>query len=48
MTTRTRYSDHPPCYDYELTAAGRALIPVLAGLRTWGERFAAPRLGTGH
>src|SRR5260370_20724448 len=29
MPTRTRYSDHPPRYDYALTAAGRGPIPAL-------------------
>jgi len=45
--TRSKYSEHPPRYDYELTEAGRALIPVLRGLRRWGERFATPGPGRG-
>jgi DNA-binding HxlR family transcriptional regulator len=42
VLTRSRYSEHPPRYDYELTAAGRALIPVLSSLRQWGEQYATP------
>ena len=48
ILTRNRYSEHPPRYDYELTEAGRALIPILRDLRTWGERFATPRLERGR
>jgi DNA-binding HxlR family transcriptional regulator len=40
ILTRVKYSEHPPRYEYELTAAGQALIPVLRGLRAWGEQFA--------
>jgi DNA-binding HxlR family transcriptional regulator len=47
ILSRSQYSEHPPRYDYELTVAGRALIPVLHSLRTWGEQFAAPGLGAG-
>lgn len=39
---RRRYSDHPPRDEYVLTAAGRDLSPVLAGLREWGERYVTP------
>jgi DNA-binding HxlR family transcriptional regulator len=48
ILTRNQYSEHPPRYDYELTEAGRALIPILRDLRTWGEGFATPRLGRGR
>lgn len=41
---RRRYSEHPPRDEYLLTRAGRALLPVLGGLREWGEEFASPRL----
>ncbi|HEX4829775.1 MAG TPA: helix-turn-helix domain-containing protein [Trebonia sp.] len=37
---RRRYSDHPPRYEYGLTAAGEELRPVLAALRTWGDKWA--------
>lgn len=34
---RRAYSAAPPRYDYHLTAAGRALSPVLQALRQWGD-----------
>jgi DNA-binding HxlR family transcriptional regulator len=40
LITRRRYSDHPPRDEYHLTAAGRALAPVLRALRKWGETYA--------
>jgi DNA-binding HxlR family transcriptional regulator len=36
---RRPYQQRPTRYEYRLTAAGRALAPVLAGLQDWGERF---------
>ena len=36
------YSEHPPRYDYRLTAQGRDLWPVLTAMRQWGDRYAAP------
>jgi DNA-binding HxlR family transcriptional regulator/peroxiredoxin len=35
---RRRYSDHPPRYDYLLTAKGEGLLPVLVALQDWGSR----------
>jgi len=29
----------PPHVEYELTAFGRSLAPVLLGLREWGEKY---------
>jgi DNA-binding HxlR family transcriptional regulator len=45
IVARRRYSEHPPRYHYVLTDAGRALMPVLAALTAWGDRFAAPEGG---
>jgi DNA-binding HxlR family transcriptional regulator len=39
---RQRYCDRPPRDEYELTAVGRDLIPVLTALHEWGERHATP------
>jgi DNA-binding HxlR family transcriptional regulator len=39
---RERYHERPPRYEYALTEAGKALKPILRGLRRWGETF-APR-----
>jgi len=43
VITRQRYSEHPPRYDYLLTEAGQALVPVLRSLRRWGEKYAPSR-----
>ncbi len=39
---RVAYQEHPPRYDYRLTEKGRDLWPVLAAMRQWGDRWAAP------
>ena len=36
---RSRYSEHPPRYEYELTEAGQELRGVLTALRAWGDRW---------
>ena len=36
------YSQHPPRYEYRLTAKGRDLWPVLTAMRQWGDKHAAP------
>lgn len=36
---RRRYIEHPPRYEYHLSPAGEALIPVLIGLQNWGSRY---------
>jgi DNA-binding HxlR family transcriptional regulator len=36
------YSTRPPRSEYRLTDAGRDLWPVIASLRRWGDRHAAP------
>jgi len=40
---RVVYCEHPPRYDYRLTAKGRDLWPVLTAMRQWGDRYAAPQ-----
>ena len=45
VITRQQYSEHPPRYDYTLTEAGQALVPVLRSLRQWGEEYAPSRPG---
>jgi DNA-binding HxlR family transcriptional regulator len=39
LVKRTVYAEVPPRVDYELTAFGRSLEPVLTGLKEWGERY---------
>ncbi|WDZ96002.1 helix-turn-helix domain-containing protein [Herbaspirillum sp. WKF16] len=38
IMVRRRYNDHPPRDEYLLTDSGRALRPVIAALRDWGEQ----------
>jgi DNA-binding HxlR family transcriptional regulator len=39
---KVAYSDHPPRYDYRLTAKGRDLWPIITAMRQWGDQHAAP------
>jgi DNA-binding HxlR family transcriptional regulator len=43
LVTRTVYAEVPPRVEYELTPAGRALMPVFRSLRGWRE--AHPEVG---
>ena len=37
---RCCYCEHPPRYEYTLTEAGRSLLPILAAMERWGQRYA--------
>jgi len=39
---KVRYNDHPPRFEYRLTAKGRDLWGVLTAMRQWGDKHAAP------
>jgi DNA-binding HxlR family transcriptional regulator len=39
---RERYSDHPPRDRYRLTDKGAELVPILASLTSWGDRWQTP------
>jgi DNA-binding HxlR family transcriptional regulator len=39
LVKRTVHAQVPPRVDYELTAFGRSLEPVLHELRDWGEKY---------
>lgn len=39
---RVPYCEHPPRYDYRLTAKGKDLWPVLTAMRQWGDAWEAP------
>jgi DNA-binding HxlR family transcriptional regulator len=39
---KVAYSEHPPRYDYRLTAKGRDLWPIITAMRQWGDKYAAP------
>ncbi|NTA13954.1 winged helix-turn-helix transcriptional regulator [Agrobacterium tumefaciens] len=36
LLEKRRYSERPPRDDYQLTAAGQDLLPILLALATWG------------
>ena len=42
LLERRRYSEHPPRYEYVLTARGRDFRSVLIAILTWGNRHFAP------
>jgi DNA-binding HxlR family transcriptional regulator len=42
LLERRRYSEHPPRYEYLLTARGRDFHPVLVAMLAWGNRHFAP------
>jgi DNA-binding HxlR family transcriptional regulator len=39
IVERQTYAEVPPRVEYSLTAKGRALIPIIEGMRTYGERW---------
>jgi DNA-binding HxlR family transcriptional regulator len=39
VVARRAYSEHPPRYEYVLTAAGRDLRPVIMALKHWGDTY---------
>ncbi len=43
VLSKNLYSEHPPRYEYRLTAKGLDLWPVLTAMRQWGDRYAAPQ-----
>jgi DNA-binding HxlR family transcriptional regulator len=45
IVLRVAYQNHPPRYDYDLSEAGRQLVPVLMALTAWGDRWTAPEGG---
>ncbi|MGH2451536.1 MAG: winged helix-turn-helix transcriptional regulator [Candidatus Limnocylindria bacterium] len=40
LVSRTTYAEVPPRVEYALTERGRALRPVIDGLRRWGSEIA--------
>jgi DNA-binding HxlR family transcriptional regulator len=42
---RVAYQEHPPRFEYRLTAKGRDLFPVLMAMMRWGDRHEAGEAG---
>ena len=42
ILAKVPYSQHPPRFDYTLTAKGRDLWPVITAMRQWGDSHVAP------
>jgi DNA-binding HxlR family transcriptional regulator len=42
VVEREAYQQRPVRHRYRLTAAGRALVPVVMAMMAWGDRFATP------
>jgi DNA-binding HxlR family transcriptional regulator len=42
VVARVRYQDSPDRFEYHLTESGRALVPVLEALLSWGRDHAVP------
>jgi DNA-binding HxlR family transcriptional regulator len=36
---RESYSEHPPRYEYRLTAMGRDLWPIVVSMKAWGDKW---------
>ena len=47
IVLRTVHAEVPPRVDYELTALGRSLQPVLIAMRNWGTAYAQQHLQDG-
>ena len=45
IVERVRYSDHPPRDRYVLDRPGLDLVPILAALTAWGDRWQTPAGG---
>jgi DNA-binding HxlR family transcriptional regulator len=46
IVERQTYAEVPPRVEYSLTAKGRALIPIIEGMRYYGERWLGAECAT--
>ena len=46
IVERQTYAEVPPRVEYTLTAKGRALIPIIDGMRAYGERWLGAECAT--
>ena len=46
IVERQTYAEVPPRVEYSLTDKGRALIPIIEGMRTYGERWLGAECAT--
>ena len=46
VVAREPYQERPARYRYVLTDAGRQLVPILAALTAWGDRWVGPAEGS--
>lgn len=44
LISRTEYTEMPPRVEYELTKAGKSLIPILHELANWGNSTIAKKI----
>ena len=47
IVERQTYAEVPPRVEYSLTEKGRALIPIIEGMRTYGERWLGAECASG-
>lgn len=48
LVTRTVYGEVPPRVEYDLTEAGRALMPIFRSMRDWRDAYPAVNSRGGH
>lgn len=39
LVTRVQYNEIPPCVEYSLSEAGKALYPIFVEMGNWGSKY---------